>query len=78
MPFQEIIHHDYIITVVHVLPQWQASIFPRRTGMPNLSSSERLVTDSTFDGVVALAKSNVEKLVNRFRSSTAESGGSGS
>ena len=64
MPFQEIIHHDYIITVVHVPPQWQASIFPRRTDMPNLSSSERLVADSTFDGVVALAKSNIEKLMN--------------
>ena len=62
MPFQEIIHQGHIITIVYVPPRWQASIFPRRADMPSLPRSAQLVSESTFDGVVALAKSQIEKL----------------
>jgi hypothetical protein len=64
MPFQEIIYQDHIITIVYVPPRWQASIFPRRADMPCLPRSAQLVSDTTFDGVVALAKSQIEKLAS--------------
>jgi hypothetical protein len=67
MPFQEIVFHDYIVTIVYVPPQWQASIFPRRIDMPNLARIDQLVCDATFDGVVTLAKLRIEKLISDFR-----------